>query len=110
MIQYNNYFSEPLKVELGCQLLAAELLEATQPQGDTFIREYFFTAIQIYLYVMEAVLADDETLAMNELGVNLVYSSDQFLLLLNTYNVLTFLTNGEITVSVMLLLAVSFAN
>jgi len=47
---------------------------------------------------MEAVLADDETLTVNELGVNLVYSSDKFLSLLNTYNVLT---DREIRVSVM---------
>jgi len=50
------------------------------------------------LYVLEAVLADDESLTVNELGVNLVYSSDQFLSLLNTYNVLM---DGEIRVSVM---------
>jgi len=59
---------------------------------------------------MEAVLADGETLAMNELGVNLVHSSDRFLFLMNTYNVSKVFTDGEITVSVMFLLAVSFAN
>jgi len=67
-----------------CIRIAADFLSISLPERAAVVKEEFFSAVQIYLLIMEGTMLNDETASISALGVDLVFHSDRMVKILSS--------------------------
>lgn len=64
-------------VDATCIQVAADLVSHALPEYSSSIKDEFFSAVQIYLLIMEGIILNDENASLSVLGADLVKKSDR---------------------------------